>query len=73
MGWAGLRARPRDLHSSRCLQRTRACCRSLHISPPAALTSLALEQQEEEAWLPPPDLLHLTRLCHLSISGNDCS
>ncbi|KAL4451910.1 hypothetical protein ABPG75_007572 [Micractinium tetrahymenae] len=38
-----------------------------------ALTSLALEQQEEEAWLPPPELLSLTRLRHLSIAGNDCS
>lgn len=40
---------------------------------PAGLTSLALEQQEEEAWLPPPELLSLTRLRHLSIAGNDCS
>ena len=38
-----------------------------------AMTWLALEQQEEEAWLPPPELLSLTRLQHLSIAGNDCS
>lgn len=42
-------------------------------APRAALTWLALEQQEEEAWLPPPELLSLTRLRHLSIAGNDCS
>jgi hypothetical protein len=40
---------------------------------PAALTSLSLERQEDDAWLPPVELLTLTRLRHLSIAGNDCS
>lgn len=39
----------------------------------AALTSLALEHQEEEAWLLPPEMLLLTRLRSLSFAGNDCS
>ncbi|KAL4853343.1 hypothetical protein ACK3TF_005688 [Chlorella vulgaris] len=37
------------------------------------LTSLSLEYQGEEAWLPPSELLSLTKLRHLSIEGNDCS
>ncbi|KAI3437894.1 hypothetical protein D9Q98_000339 [Chlorella vulgaris] len=37
------------------------------------LTSLSLEYQGEEAWLPPAELLSLTKLRHLSIEGNDCS
>lgn len=40
---------------------------------PAALTSLALEAAEDEAWLLPPELEGLTCLCSLSIAGNNCS
>jgi hypothetical protein len=52
------------------------CCEDKVVSIilcPAGLTHLALEQQEEEAWLPPPELLHTSRLRSLSIRGNDCS
>jgi hypothetical protein len=41
--------------------------------PCAGLTSLSLEYQGEEAWLPPAELLSLTKLRHLSIEGNNCS
>lgn len=43
------------------------------LSTLTALTSLALERQEDEAWVLPPELLALTALRHLSIAGNDCS
>lgn len=43
------------------------------LSALTALTSLELQHSEEDAWLPPPELLALTRLRHLSIAGCDCS
>ena len=61
-------------HFARLLRRRAA--RPLLTGPrclPAGLTALSLEQQEEEAWLLPPELLTLTALRALSFSGNDCS
>lgn len=84
--WAGWEGRRRAtwwryvLVPVRCMQcqtRLRWCLRPQLATPiiprSAGLTSLALEHQEEEAWLLPPELLLLTGLRHLSFAGNDCS